>query len=97
MTEIKALERLKICLECGDCLTCEEHDEAIKVAINVLQEKIKKVKIKKIVRSCESCAYQGQMYIPIGCTRCKGKCADCGEKLRNYYPLKYYTKLVNCE
>ena len=37
MTEIKALERLKICLECGDCLTCEEHDEAIKVAINALQ------------------------------------------------------------
>lgn len=42
MTEIKALERLKTCLECGDCLTCDEHDEAIKVAINVLQENIER-------------------------------------------------------
>ena len=41
MTEIQALERLKACLECGDCLTCDEHDKAIKVAINALQEKIK--------------------------------------------------------
>ena len=48
MTEIKALERLKICLECGDCLTCNEHDEAVKVAIKALQEKVKKVKIKKL-------------------------------------------------
>ena len=37
MTEIKALERLKTCLECGDCLTCNEHDEAIQVAIKALQ------------------------------------------------------------
>ena len=29
MTEIQALERLTACLNCGDCLTCNEHDEAI--------------------------------------------------------------------
>lgn len=39
MTEIEALERLKICLDCDDCLTCGEHDEAIKVATKVLEEK----------------------------------------------------------
>ena len=44
MTEIKALERLKICLECGDCLLCNEHDEAIGVAINVLREKFEREK-----------------------------------------------------
>lgn len=42
MTEIKALECLKACLECGDCLTCNKHDEAIEVAINALQEKIER-------------------------------------------------------
>ena len=98
MTEIKALERLKICLECGDCLTCKEHDEAIQVAIKALQEKVKKVKIKKIVRSCESCAYQGQIYVSIGCARCNDNCADCGDKLKNYYPIKYFNKnKLNCE
>ena len=39
-----ALERLKICLDCDDCLTCGEHDEAIKVAIKVLEEKLKELK-----------------------------------------------------
>lgn len=42
MTEIKALERLTACLNCGDCLTCNEHDEAVKVAINALQQKIER-------------------------------------------------------
>ena len=40
MTEIEALECLTACLNCGDCLTCNEHDEAVRVAINALQEKI---------------------------------------------------------
>ena len=48
MTEIEALKRLKTCLECGDCLTCEEHDEAIKVAIKALQEKVIESKLLKI-------------------------------------------------
>lgn len=51
-----------------------------------------KVKIQKIVRNCESCAYQGQIYVSIGCTRCNGNCADCGDKLKNYYPMKYFNK-----
>lgn len=42
MTEIKALERLRECLGCCDCLTCKEHDEAIEVAINALREKIER-------------------------------------------------------
>ena len=44
MTEIEALERLTACLNCGDCLTCKEHDEAIELAINALQEKIEREK-----------------------------------------------------
>ena len=44
MTENEALERLKICLDCDDCLTCGEHDDAIKVAIKVLEEKLKELK-----------------------------------------------------
>ena len=38
----KAIERFKICLECDDCLTCGEHDEAIKVAIQTLEEKFER-------------------------------------------------------
>ena len=43
MTDIeKAIKRLKICLECDDCLTCGEHDEAIKIAIETMQEKLER-------------------------------------------------------
>ena len=55
-----------------------------------------KVKVKIIEKNCESCAYQGQQYyIPIGCTRCLGNCVNCGDKLKNYYPMKFYNK--KCE
>ena len=39
MTDHEAIERLKICEQCGDCLTCAEHDEAIKLALYAFKER----------------------------------------------------------
>lgn len=39
MTDHEAIERLKICEQCGDCLTCAEHDEAIKLALYTFKER----------------------------------------------------------
>lgn len=43
----KATTRLKICLECDDCL----HDGAIKIAIEALEENIKLKRFVDIVKS----------------------------------------------
>lgn len=60
MTEIeKAIERFKICLDCDDCLTCSEHDDAIKIAIEILEEKLKGEKIN------DNITYKFKRYIRI--------------------------------
>ena len=38
MTKLEAIKRLETCDECGDCLTCAEHDEALRMAIAALRE-----------------------------------------------------------
>jgi hypothetical protein len=38
MTRIEAIKRLESCGECGDCLTCAAHDEALDMAITALRE-----------------------------------------------------------
>lgn len=38
MTHEEAIKRLETCDECGDCLTCAEHDEAVQMAISALRE-----------------------------------------------------------
>ena len=38
MTIAEAIKRLETCDDCGDCLTCKAHDEAIEVAVTALKE-----------------------------------------------------------
>lgn len=38
MTRAEAIKRLETCDDCGDCLTCKAHDEAIEVVVNALKE-----------------------------------------------------------
>ena len=38
MTREEAIKRLESCDECGDCLTCAAHDEALGMAIAALRE-----------------------------------------------------------
>ena len=38
MTKLEAIKRLETCDECGDCLTCAEHDEALEMALDALRE-----------------------------------------------------------
>lgn len=39
MTIEKAIWRLETCLECDDCSTCGQHDEALELALAALREK----------------------------------------------------------
>lgn len=50
MTREEAIKRLETCDECGDCLTCAEHDEAVQMAIAALREQEERSK------GCEFCA-----------------------------------------
>jgi len=38
VTREEAIKRLETCNECGDCLTCAAHDEALDMAISALRE-----------------------------------------------------------
>ena len=38
MTIAEAIKRLETCDDCGDCLTCKAHDEAIEVVVTALKE-----------------------------------------------------------
>lgn len=49
MTREEAIKRLETCDECGDCLTCAEHDEALDMAIAALREQEERSK------GCEWC------------------------------------------
>ena len=50
MTREEAIKRLETCDECGDCLTCAAHDEALDMAISALREQEERSK------GCEFCA-----------------------------------------
>ena len=75
MDDIKALERFKICSDCGDCLTCREHDEALEFAIKALEKQIPK---KAIDVSCKR-DFNGDIFIN------RGNCPVCNEELNNAY------------
>ena len=45
MTREEAIKRLETCDECGDCLTCAEHDEALHMAISALREQPRWIRV----------------------------------------------------
>ena len=69
MTDREAIERLEICEWCGDCLTCAEHDEAIKLAISALKEREERIK------GCKQC--EGLVEINL-----YKYCPMCGRRLK---------------
>lgn len=77
MTDKEAIERLKICVDCGDCLTCKAHDNAIELAIQALQEREERRK------GCKNCtAGDGEFTVLLPKWGEDDFCPKCGRPLK---------------
>ena len=73
VTREEAIKRLETCDECGDCLTCAEHDEALHMVISALKEQEERSK------GCGNCLSEinKSMMLAHGFACC----TDCGRRL----------------
>lgn len=71
MTAEQAIERLQLCLECTDCYTCAQHDQAIGLAIHALGELIgrRAADAESVVHGrwldgrCTNCAWEAPDFV----------------------------------